>query len=575
MPSTQAYSVDWTVNVEPEGDVSDDVTEITYTRENGNPNSVTVTLDTSQRPHALEEQADITVILSDSNATVRFDGFVDDVDDDTTEPKVTLDARTPEGRLDDTTVVGTYNENNLWDVIDGVVDTGPSRVRGITYDAADAKEEYGLFSGATDFGRVEVNYASDFDQSTEEFHQHETVDDNRGKQAELQIDSYYNNTPTTYTMDISGKDADGNTVTASLDLPPADSVEDAYGTDAIKLALSGGNQLFAEVNSISTDIGSLPPMSFVYMDASIYNYVKTDWNFSAQQGDSTRNFLDRITSYIQSLDSGTPWEYFVDDDVDELVVRPQQTREPSLYTFTEGQNVIRPVAKRNLDGVKNYVQVSGAGGVNVWTWAYNGNVYTMWGYDNPHERGVFPDDTSDKFTWKWKDSPGGGINDIDQIDLRGTSVSSNQITGWYQALAVAHDVFDEAYRTSVSGTAPVAGIMDARPGDKAEVYYPSRGIPQKVTDNTYTVEKVEYQVAPDEAKTEIEFGTKRKTATETIGDAAVNEIIQRRKSVRQSGGENVVGGFDPVVGEITELNDDGTATVSAENGETYENVRII
>jgi len=41
------------------------------------------------------------------------------------------------------------------------------------------------------------------------------------------------------------------------------------------------------------------------------------------------------------------------------------------------------------------------------------------------------------------------------------------------------------------------------------------------------------------------------------------------------GGSNVVGGFDPVVGTIEQLNDDGTATVSAENGETYENVRII
>jgi len=573
MPSTQAYSVNWTVRVEPEGDVSEDVTEITYTRENGNPNSVTVELDTSQRPHALEEQADMTVILSDSNASVRFDGFVDDVDDSDTEPLVTLDARTPEGRLDDTTVIGTYNENNLWDVIDGVVDTGPSRVRGFTYDAADAIDEYGLFSGATDFGSVSVAHWGYFGVNNDSFDQHETVSDNRGKQAELQIDSYQNTTGTTYTMDITGKDADGNTVQASLDLPPADDAVEAFGTDTVKLALSGGNQLFAEVNSISTDIPDLVGRAIVSLSGNIYNYVKTDWKFSAQQGDSTRNFLDRITSYIQSLDGGRKWEYFVDDAVDELVVRPQQTRDPSLYTFTEGKNVIRPVAKRDIDDVKNYVQVSGQGGVNVWTWAYNGSVYTMWGYDNPHERGVFPDDTSDTYTWKWKDSE--GFNDIDQIDLRATSVSSNQITGWYQALAVAHDVFNDVYRTSVSGTAPIAGIRDVRPGDKAEVYYPSRGIPQKVTDNTYTVEKVEYSVAPDEAKTEVEFGTKRKTATETIGDAAVNEIIQRRKSVNQQGGSNVVGGFDPVVGEIQEINDDGTATVSAENGETYENVRIV
>jgi len=575
MPSTQAFSVDWTVTVEPEGDVSDDVADITYTREDGNPNSVTVELDTSQRPHALEEQADITVILTDANDTVRFDGFVDDVDDSDSEPKVTLDARTPEGRLDDATVVGTYNENNLWDVINGVVDTGPSRIRGISYDAAAAKNEYGLFSGATDFGQVSVAHYGHFGVNSDNFDQHEVVNDDRGKQAELQIENYTNNTATTYTMDITGKDAAGNTVAASLDLPPADDAQEAFGTDKIKLALSGGNQLWTEVNSVSTNVPDFNVgRNVVSLYGAVYNYVKTDWTYTAQQGTSTRNFLNRITSYIQSLDGGRSWEYLVDDKSDELIVRPEQTRSPSLYTFTEGQNVIRPVAKRNIDDVKNYVQVQGAGGVNVWTWAYNGSVYTMWGYDNPHERGTFPDDTSDTYTWKWKDSPAGGINDIDEIDLRATSVSDSSIQGWDQALAVAHEVFDKVYRTSVSGTAPVTGIMDVHPGDKAEVYYPSRGIPQKVTDNTYTVKKVEYQVSPDEVKTAIEFGTKRPTATETIGNAAVNEIIHRRKS-RDSGGSNVVGGFDPVVGEITKINDDGTVNVSAENGETYKNVRIV
>lgn len=573
MPSTQAYSVDWTVTVEPEGDVSDDVVDITHTREDGNPNSVTVKLDTSQRPHALEEQADIMVRLSDSNTAVEFNGFVDDVDDADNEPVVTLDARTKEGQLDDTTVVGAYNKDNLWDVIDGVVDEGPSRIRGMTYDAAAAKDKYGLFSGSTDFGSVEVAHYARFGVNSDDFDQHEVITDDRGKQAELQIDDYENNTGTTYTLDITGKDADGNTVTASLDLPPASDAQSAFGTDSVRLALSGGNQLWAEVNSISTDVPSLTGDSVVALSGNIYNFVKTDWAYSAQQGDSTRNFLDNITSYIQSLDDGREWEYFVDDATDELVVRPKQTRDPTLFTFTEGQNVIRPIATRNLDGVKNYVQVSGRGGVNVWVWAYKGAVYTMWNYDDPHERGVFPNDTSDKYTWKWKDSP--GTNDIDQIDLRATSVSSNQIQGWYQALAVAHDVFDRAYRTSVSGTAPVTGIKDVKPDDKVEIYYPSRGIPQKVADNTYRVQKVEFQVSPQEAKTMVEFGTKRPTASETVGNAAINEIIQRRKSVSQSGGSNVVGGFDPVVGTIEKINDDGTATVSAENGETYENVRIV
>jgi len=570
MPSTQAYSVNWTVNVQPEGDVSGDVTEITYTRENENSNSVTVELDTSQRPHALEEQADVTVVLSDKNETVRFDGFVDDVSDHDTEPKVTLDARTPEGRLDDTSVVGAYNENNIWGVIEGVVDGGPSKIRNITYDAAAAKDRYGLFSGATDFGSVSIGHYGLFGVNSDNFNQHEVISDDRGKEAALQVDYYENTTATTYTLDITGKDANGDEVKASLDLPPGGTAKDAFGTNNVRLALTGGTRLWTEVNSITTDIPNVTGNTIVAVSGNILNYVKTDYQFSATQGLSTRDVLNQLTSYIQSLD-GRKWEYDVKDTTDELVVRPVQTRDPALFTFTEGQNVIRPVANRDIDDVKNYVQVSGKGGVNVWVWAWKGAFYTMWGYDNPHERGVFPDDTSGQYTWKWKDSP--GINDIDQIDLRATAVSDNQITGWYQALGVAHETMDRVYRTSVSGTAPIAGIMDARPGDRVEVYYPSRGIPQKVADNTYRVKKVEYQVAPDEAKTTVEFGTKRPTATETIGQAAVNEIIQRRKS--NKGGSNAVGGFDPIVGTITEVNDDGTATVSAENGKTYENVRIV
>lgn len=578
MPDTQAYSVDWTVTVAPEGDVSRDVTEITYTRENGNPNSVTVTLDTSQRPHALEEQATISVELSDANETVTFDGFVDDVDDSPDEPTVTLDARTDEGRLDDGTVVGRYNKDNLWDVIDGIMDTGPSQIRAISFDAAAAKDEHGLFAGQTDFGHLSISHYGQFGVNSDTFNQHETITDTRGQQAELRVDYYENTTATTYTMDLVGKDADGNTVTASLDLPPASDAQSAFGTDRIKLALAGGNERWAEVNSVETDIPDVTGDVIVSMGANVTNYVKTDYQFSPSKDSTHADVLDRLTTYIESLDDGQPWEYYVDDAANELIVQPEETEDPSKYTFTEGQNVIRPMAKRNLDGVKNYVQVSGAGGVNVWIWAYNGAFYIMWGRDDPHARGVYPDDTSDTYTWKWKDSA--GTNDIDEIDLRATFVSDQQITGWYQALAVAKNTMDDVYRTSVSGTAPVTGIFDAEPGDKAEVFYPSRGIPQKVTDNTYTVEKVEYHVKPQEAKTAIEFGVKRKTASEVIGDVAITELIKRQKSgasgsgvLTPSGGDG--SGFTPTVGTIDEVNGDGTVDIDAEDGETYEDVRIV
>jgi hypothetical protein len=570
MPQTQAYSVDWTVTVEPEGDVSQDVVEIVFKREADAPNSVTVELDTSKRPHALQERRTITVELTDGNDTVQFSGFIDDVSDDDSGPTVTVDARSNEGQLDDGTVVGHYSEDNLWRVVDEIFDIGPSRLRDISFDVEGHIARHGVWASTTEFGKLDVAYYPRFAFKEEAYTQNEIISGDRGKPAELRIDTYENTTETTYTLTISGVDASGNNVNASLDLPPGETAADAYGTENVKLALLGGNELWAEVTGISTDIPDLEagPTSDdigVAIGGTLTNYVKTDWQFPAKQDNNHRDFLDNFVSYVESLDGGD-WEAVVDDN-DELWIQPVKDDEPTLHSFVEGQNVIRPMARRNLDNVANYVKVSGRGNVNVWVWAYSGSVYVMWGYNTPHQRGVFPDDTSDQFTWKWKDSD--SVNDIDQIGLRADTFAKDRISSWQNALRVAQDVFDDVYQSTVNGTAPVTGIMDVQPGDKAEVYYPSRGIPGRAVDNIFRVQKIEYRITPREAKTSVEFGSNRPTATKAIADAAVDRIQKRRKTGRPTGG------FDPVVGEIAALNGDGTATIDAEDGNIYENVRII
>lgn len=575
MPDTQAFSVDWTVTIQPEGDVSDDVAEITIIEERGI-NSATVKLDASKQPHALEEQRDIHIRLDDGNTVKTFDGFTDSVSDGDTRPIVTVDARTPIGLLDDSTAVGVISEDNLFRVIDALLDTTAGKVRELSFDPSELEAEYGTFAGSTDFGKVDVTHNGKYGVNSDTFDSRETA--SQDTDAELRIHNYTNNTNTTYQLEIDGNDSDGNLVEATVDLPPADSATAAYGDDTIKLGLTGGNGMFDQVDSITTNIPNVTGSEVISMDANIFNYVKTDWRFQVDSLTSVRSAISSIVRYISGLDSARSWEYYVDDATDELHVQPESTSESAKYVFREGDNVLKPVASRDLDGVRNFIKVVGSNSVNISAWAYNGDY--RWTLYPPFESGNYPSGGV-----KFDSSPGTGQNDIDQINIRAEKLTSPRITDWGQAIDIAKKALREFNRTPVTGQAPVSGLHPATPGDVAEVFYPSRGIPQKVSDNEYGVKKVETRVTPEAAKTVLDFGTSRPNLADQIraGSTMIRndisgDIAQMSTTIQateQSGDESTSEDSFPVVGTLQSQNDDGTWQVEAEDGTTYDNVRVI
>jgi hypothetical protein len=575
MPDTQAFAVEWRVTIQPEGDVSDDVAEITLIEEHG-VDSATVKLDTSKRPHALEEQHDISIRLDDGNTVREFDGYTDKISDDEERPVVTVDARTPIGVLDDATAVGVIEEDNLFRVIEAILDRSAGRVRELYFDPADLESQYGTFAGSTDYGDIDIGYSGQFDASREAFEQHETTSE--GKEAELRIDSYTNNTNSSYLLDIVGTDTAGNEVTASVDLPPGDDAEAAFGARSFKLALTGGNELWDAVTSISTDIPTFQSGSdsLVTMDANVYNYVQTDWRFQLDSLTSVRSAVSRIVQYISGLDDARDWEFYVDDETSELVVQPERDATPSTYVFREGDNVLKPVASRDLDGVRNFIKVTGSGGVNFWAWAYDGRF--QYSLDNPFETGAYPSNGV-----SYGSSPAGGRNDIDEINIRAETLSSNQFTSVFQAIDIGKKALREFYRTPVSGQAPTAGLHPAVPGDRAEVFYPSRGIPQKVAENTFPVEKVETRVTPESATTVLDFGSSKpnladqiESGSSMIRDDISSNVAQYATSVSSGGpgdGGEAADAF-PVLGTAVDSNDTGTWQVETEAGERYDDVQV-
>jgi len=583
MPSTQAYSVDRLVEITPRGgafarDVTRDVSEIVIQENQDEPDSATVKLDTSQRPHAILEQSDIHIEVEDGNDYKEFDGFVDEVQDDDTKPVVTIDAREPAGLLDDVSLVGNVDEDNLFDVLEAIVDQNASQIRQLSFDTSELKSDYPTLGIAAVFGNITLSHYGFFGVNSDDFEQYETLQD--GAKARINIDYYNNNTGQTYSLDITGKDADGNTVSATWDLVPGGDVEEAFGSPTGQLVLNGGNERWAEVNSISTDIPSLTGSALLFMDANVETLIKTTYEFRASDDKSVRDGIELIVSYLSSLDPNQDWEYYVDPDSDEVVVQPKEPETPATYVYREGQNVIRPVANRNIDGVRNFVAVRGAGSINAWAWAYGGVFHIS--RSNPFDSGAYPSGGT-----VFDPSPAGGANDIDEINLRSASLESNQITSPRKADDLAKKGLRELYETPVKGTAPISGIHEASPGDLAEVYYPSRGIPQRVPSNKFEISQVETHVEPDEAKTEVDFGTKRPNTSDVIsalmgggagGLVSVRGGLSNDVSQYLGGGsDGTVGGASgfPIVGEIVEANEDGTYVVEGENGETYSSVRLI
>jgi len=260
------------------------------------------------------------------------------------------------------------------------------------------------------------------------------------------------------------------------------------------------------------------------------------------------------------------------DDSDELIVRPQTAASPDRYVFREGDNVLKPVASRDLDGVRNFIKVNGAGNVKVWIWAFDGDL--QWSFDNPFDTGEYP---GSGIIYESSPAP---QNDIDQINLRAESLSSRSFTSFSQALEIGKKALEQYLRTPVSGQAPIPGVHPADVGDEAEVYYPSRGIPAKVASNIFTVKKVEYSITPEAAKTTIDFGTSKRNLGDVIGSGGSLVRNDVSSSIQQfsdrAGGDQAAGsGGLLVVGTLDSQNDDGTWTVTGEDGNTYENVRVI
>lgn len=555
----------------PEGDVSDDVVDLKVLEEQGKPDSATVVLDTSERPHALEERKDIQITITDQNTTEEFSGFVDSVKDDPERPTVTVDARTEEGRLDDATAAGVIDEDNLFDVIDAVVDSSAGRVRGITFDPAPLIDKYGTFANSTDFGTVDIAHYPQFGVDRDSFEQHETASQNTA--VELRISSYTNTTEETYVADFTGQDSNGDTVKASLDLPPADSATDAFGADTIRLALSGGAGKWTSVSSITTNIPSLSVNQNVGLGGSIWNHVKTDWEFRPEDTNTVRDAIGSIVAYLSGLDAANDWRSTV-TNTGRLVVEPEaDSATPDRHVFREGDNVLKPVASRDLDGVRNFIKVSGAGQINVWAWAWDGNL--QWASANPFTNDYFP---NNGITYGASPAP---QNDIDNIDLRAEPLSSRSFTSVSQAEDIAKEALSQYLRTPVSGQAPVAGIHPADPGDEAEVYYPSRGIPAKVASNIFRVKKVEYSITPDSATTTIDWGSSERNLGDIIsggsrgggGSGASTVRTDISNTIKQYSGSQQQDTV--VVGTLNSENDDGTWEVSGENGVLYDGVDVI
>lgn len=576
MPSTQAYSVSWTVTIEPEGDVSDDVAEIVIQREQ-DLNTATVTLDTSKNAHALEEQKDISITLTDGTETISFDGYTDAVEDDEEKPVVTIDARTPGGLLDDGTAAGRIDRENVFRVIDGIMNDSPGEVREIKFDPSALESRYGTFASETNYGSISLAHYPNFAVDSDSFRDGETA--NEGSEAELRIDQYQNDTDSVYQLEITGDDSNGDEVVATLDLPPKDdseSIDDVFGSETVKLALDGGTERWVDVTGITTDIPTLQttndPEYGVGMSADVWNYVKTDWAFTLSRQTSVREAINQVVRYISALDDQRDWAFYVDQD-DTLQVQPEGSGSTTTHVFREGDNVLKPVATRNLDGVRNFIKVVGAGGVNAWHWAYEGDLqyYTA---DDPFEDGTYPDGGV---------VYGGGVarqNHIDRINLRAESISSRTFTSSRQAIAIGKKALREFLRTPVSEQAPLPGLRDVAVGDLAEVYYPSRGIPAKVTDNTYTVEKVEYRVTPEKATTTVDFGIRRPNLADVISNpdgihrSDLSDQVQTYSDSTTQGIDAGRGEF-PKVGRVTGDNGDGTYTVEARDGETYGDVEVV
>jgi len=103
------------------------------------------------------------------------------------------------------------------------------------------------------------------------------------------------------------------------------------------------------------------------------------------------------------------------------------------------------------------------------------------------------------------------------------------------------------------------------------------------------VKKVKYSVTPEEAKTLIDFGSSKPNLADQIGAGSSmirndisSNVAQYATSVttsnqvnKQEGGESTTIEDGGLVGTLVSQNADGTWVVDGEDGNTYDNVRVI
>lgn len=586
MSQTQAYTVDWSVTVEGVGDTTEDTVAVTITKTDDGPDNATVTLDTSQTPYAITEEAGLQVTLTDGDNQVNFNGEIDAVKDDDTDPILTLDAREPAGVLDDVTAVGQIKEDNLFDVIDTLLDGSAGQVRGIDFDPDPLINQYGTFANSVIFGTVTLSQSPLLPEPTAGFTQQEIS--NNGVRPGIEITDYENTTQSTFDATLNGFDPNGQAVELPISLPPGDDAQEAYGTTQFELPVEGGDGLVGSVTDVDV---SIPPLPYgtVALQGTVKNYVKTDWTFRAENSTKVNDALNAIVGYLNTIDRQRDWGFRVNQQTEDLFLDPTNQLNPTRYVFTEGDNVIRPVAERSLDGVYNMVKLRGSGGLNAWFWAYGGDFYQA--FSNPFENNLFPDSGE-----VWGNT--GGLNDIDQIDMRATGAAVPAVTSPIGAEQIGQLVLKELHRTPVSGAAEVTGIHPAEPNDEAEIYYPSRGIPQQVSRNIYPIKEVEYSVESDGAMTNIDWGISdpstgdmiKATASKVLGGGGAgggftqflrNDISETTNQTINNIDNNITieppggggGGAFPVEGEIVGTSVNGFV-VEAEDGNTYEDVQV-
>lgn len=563
-----AYSANWFVRIQPEGNLTDDVARVTIVEEEDRLNSATVVLDESKRNHILEEGADMTVSVEEGTTDKIFEGQVDSVDDDVRRPRATVEGREPAAALEDASAVEVINKRSLFAVIDALVDASNSEVRNIFFDVGKHRDRYGFFANSTIFGKYEFDSATD----TERFNTFQDVTNVSGDADRpigfdfgLHPVDYENDTGTDFELTVIGTDRNGDEVAAVLVLPTGQtSSVDAFGKERVRPdTTEGGTGRFHDITRFNINPDPATVSGTFRTRIDFVNFVPTTFTWTAQDNTSVRGAIREVLDVIEAED-GRDWEQTVKPG-GELLVRPVSQPNRTRFRAVERQNVQRPVANISLDDVGNFVHVSGKNQVEAWAYAWQGDFYSSTA--DPKTNGLSIGST-------FETSPGG--NDIDEIDLRNpdeANVQNENITDNEQARSVAERALESVYRTAVSGSAPYTGVKEISTDDELEVIYPSRGIPARVSSNIFDVKRVEWRMTDTEATTVADFEQRRTDADEAIvrailgTDQLTNEIDQRIQA-------DV---FQSKIAVVEEIVDDVQGLVNVrlpEEGELFEEVNV-